>query len=122
MQPRFFAGSAGQQGDTKARLERLLSSVTGNMKQVSHVSLLVEVSNANAVARLPVRGPDDAQESGFYHGGGPVTDARDRSHDRDIHGGERRTPSAVAVLASRAAYPRLHRVSDVSQRRSAPIL
>src|ERR1700687_125702 len=82
----------------------------------------VEVSNGNAGARLPVRGPHDAQESGFYHCGGAVPDARDRSHDRDIHGGERRTPSPVAVLASRAAYPRLHRVSDVSERRSAPIL
>jgi len=43
---------------------------------------------------------------GFTTAAGPVPDARDRSHDRDIHGGERRTPSAVAVLASRAAYPR----------------
>src|SRR6266436_2914757 len=122
MQLRFFPAEYISKGDTKARLERLLSSVTGNINQVSNVSLPGGGINGNAVARLPVRGPDDAQESGFYHCGGAVPDARDRGHDRDIHGGERRTPSAIAVLASRAAYPRLHRVSDVSQRRSAPVL
>jgi len=34
-----FSGRVRQQGDTKARLERLLSSVTGNITQVSNVSL-----------------------------------------------------------------------------------
>src|SRR6266850_416760 len=33
-----FSGRVRQQGDTKARLERLLSSVTGNITQVSDVS------------------------------------------------------------------------------------
>ena len=112
----------GQQGDTKARWGRLLSSAAWNMNRFRTYLCRVEVSNGNAVARLPVCSPDDAQEFRFHHCGSAVPDARDRSHDRDIHGSERRTPSAVAVLASRAAYPCLHRISDVSERRSAPIL
>ena len=81
-----------------------------------------EVFNGNVVARLPVCGPHDAQESGFYHRGGALLDAWDRSHHRHIHRGQCRSPSAVAVLASRAAGPHLHGISDVSERRSAPFL
>src|SRR5882724_12234569 len=122
MRPRLSASRVGHNGDTKARSERLLSSVTGNTKRVSNVSSSRGVSYGNAVARLPVCDPHDAQEPGFYHGGRTMSDARDWRHDRDIHGGERRAPSAAAVFGSRTAYPRLHRVSDFSERRSPPFL
>src|SRR5882762_6817006 len=117
-----FRGRSREARGAKERLKRLLSQQPGTCSSPRTYLCRVEVSDGNALAGLPVCSPHDAQESGFYHSGRAMPDAWDRSHHRDIHGGQCRAPSAATVLASRAAYPRLHGISDVSKRRPAPIL
>ena len=65
---------------------------------------------------------DDAQKLGVHGGGGAMPHAWNWSDDGDLYGGERRAASATAVLASRAAGSGVQRVSDVSERRAAPVL
>src|SRR5882762_8491599 len=117
-----FRGRSREARGAKERLKRLLSQQPGTCSSPRTYLCRVEVSDGNALAGLPVCSPHDAQESGFYHSGRAMPDAWDRSHHRDIHGGQCRAPSATTVLASRAAYPRLHGISDVSKRRPAPLL
>src|SRR5713101_9751148 len=117
-----FRGPSREARGTKGRLKRLLFQQPGTSSSFRTYLCRVEVSDGNAVAGLPVCSPHDAQEAGFYHGGRALPDAWDRSHHRDIHGGQCSAHSAAAVLASRAAYPRLYGISDVSKRRTAPIL
>src|SRR5580700_1139028 len=111
--------------ETRACLGRLLSlefSKDGNIRPIQTYLHATEVRDGNGAAGRTVCAADDAQELGVHDGGGAVPDAWDWSDDGDLYGGERRTASAIAVRASRAAGSSVHRVSYVSERRAAPLL
>src|SRR5260370_7728789 len=109
-----FRGRSREARGTKERLKRLLSQQPGTCSSFRTYLCREEGSDGNALAGLPVCSPHDAQESGFYHGGRAMPDAWDRSHHRDIHGGQSRPSSAAALLAPSPPYPLLHQISAPS--------
>jgi len=118
LNPKQVRNNSGQ--ETKARFNRLSSSVTRNIPQAANVPFLgggIQWKRFGKTSSFA--GSNDAQEPRFHDRGGALSDARNWSHHRNLHGRECRAAAAAALRATRTTHSNLYGISNLPEWRDS---